>query len=105
MPNCAVVSAACVGPAAAICSPLLSPVASSQFAAGTAPGNVIVDREGRFAYATNHDSNNISGYVIDSSTGALTEMTGSPLAAHPGPYGIALDPSAKFAYVANDVPG
>jgi 6-phosphogluconolactonase (cycloisomerase 2 family) len=49
----------------------------------------------------NSGSNNVSAYSIDSSTGALSEISGSPFAAGPGPTSIAVDPSGKFVYVAN----
>ena len=55
-----------------------------------------------FAYVVNVYSNNVSAYAIDASNGALTQVQGSPFAAGYGPYGVAIDPSGKFAYVANN---
>jgi 6-phosphogluconolactonase len=48
-------------------------------------------------------SNNVSGYTIDPSTGALTAIAGSPFPEelHAHPTSVAVDPSGKFAYVAN----
>jgi hypothetical protein len=40
-------------------------------------------------------------YTIDSTTGALTQLSNSPFAAGPGSQSVAVDPSGKFAYVAN----
>jgi hypothetical protein len=51
-------------------------------AAGTGPSSVTVDPSGRFAYVANQfPDNNISGYTIDASSGALTPLPGSPFAA------------------------
>lgn len=55
-----------------------------------------------FVYVANHYSDNVSAYAIDASTGALTEVKGSPFGTSYGPYGVAIDPSGKFAYVANN---
>jgi 6-phosphogluconolactonase len=48
----------------------------------------------------NAASNNVSGYTIDPSTGALTAIA-SPFPAGTFPVSVAVDPSGKFAYVAN----
>jgi hypothetical protein len=53
----------------------------------------------------NADANNVSGYTIDPSTGALTAIAGSPFDAASEPSSVAVDPSGKFAYVANEVSG
>jgi 6-phosphogluconolactonase (cycloisomerase 2 family) len=62
---------------------------------------VTVDPSGRFAYVANGNSNNVSAYTIDSTTGALSQLSNSPFAAGGGPTSVAVDPSGKFAYVAN----
>jgi DNA-binding beta-propeller fold protein YncE len=62
---------------------------------------VTVHPSGKFAYVTNAGSNNISGYTINPSTGALTAIAGSPFAAGFSPISVAVDPNGKFAYVAN----
>jgi 6-phosphogluconolactonase (cycloisomerase 2 family) len=43
----------------------------------------------------------VSGYSIDPLTGALTPLPGSPFGAGNGPFSVAIDPSAQFAYVTN----
>jgi 6-phosphogluconolactonase len=58
-----------------------------------------------FAYVANRYSNNVSAYAIDPSTGALTQVKGSPFAADYGSYAVAIDPTGRFAYVANDGTG
>ena len=74
-------------------------VAVSQRAA--VPFCVVVDPMGRFVYVANADSNNVSAYTINASTGALTPVAGSPFGAGTEPLGVAIDPSGKFAYVTN----
>jgi Lactonase, 7-bladed beta-propeller len=56
----------------------------------------------QFVYVANFNSNNVSGYTIDPSTGALTAIVGSPFPAGVPPHSVAVDPSGKFAYVANE---
>jgi hypothetical protein len=51
---------------------------------------VAVDPSGKFAYVTNVNDNNVSGYTIDPSTGALTAIAGSPFAAGGGPFSVAI---------------
>ena len=84
----------------------LAEVAGSPFAAGTSPESISVDPSGKFAYVANFGSANVSGsvsaYTIDASTGALSEIAGSPFAAGTLPVAITVDPSGRFAYVANN---
>jgi 6-phosphogluconolactonase (cycloisomerase 2 family) len=86
----------------------LTAVLGSPFAAGTAntaPSSVTVDPSGRFAFVPSLDGNTAVGtilaYTIDGTTGALTPVTGSPVAAGTYPNVVTVDPSGKFAYVAN----
>jgi 6-phosphogluconolactonase len=55
-----------------------------------------------YTYVSNNWSNNISAFEINTTTGALTEMSGSPFAAENVPISIAADPSGKFIYVADN---
>ena len=64
------------------------------------------ERSGRdvaveFAYVTNFYSRNVSAYAINASTGALTQVAGSPFAAGNGAVGVAVAPTGKFVYVTN----
>src|SRR5258706_7872210 len=73
--------------------------------AGINSAFVAAHRTGKFAYIANNSSNNVSGYTIDATTGALTAIPGSPgspFAAGTHPFSVAVDPTGKFAYVAND---
>ena len=86
----------------------LSAVAGSPFAAGAQPVSVTVDPSGRFVYVVNTcvssadcSAGNVSAYTINSSTGALSAVAGSPFAARTLPSSVTVDPSGRFAYVAN----
>jgi 6-phosphogluconolactonase len=83
----------------------LTAIAGSPFAAGIGAISVAVDPSGMFAYVANAQvigqNGNVSAYAINPSTGALTAIAGSPFAAGQGPQSVAVDPSGKFAYVAN----
>jgi YVTN family beta-propeller protein len=70
--------------------------------------SVTVDPFGKFAYVANwgegDTAGSISAYSIDATTGGLTH-TGTINGACPGlcgPYSVAVDPSGKFVYVANE---
>jgi 6-phosphogluconolactonase len=54
-----------------------------------------------FVYVANSGDNNVSGFSVDSSTGALTRLKGSPFAAGENPDSVTVDPSGHFAYVTN----
>ena len=54
---------------------------------GSGPFSVIVDPSGRFAYVQNQESNNITSYTINATTGALTAL-GAPVAAGSSPSSI-----------------
>jgi 6-phosphogluconolactonase (cycloisomerase 2 family) len=58
---------------------------------------------GKFAYVANIDSDNVSMYAINPTTGAL-EAIGA-IAAGAAPSSVAVDPSGKFVYVANENSG
>ena len=54
-----------------------------------------------FAYVTNGGANSISVYDINSKTGALTPVPGSPFATGVFPISATVDPNGRFVYVAN----
>jgi 6-phosphogluconolactonase len=66
-------------------------VSGSPVAAGTFPVNVVLDPSGQFAYVANDNSNDISVYSVDVSTGVLTQISHSPFAAGTEPRFIAID--------------
>jgi 6-phosphogluconolactonase (cycloisomerase 2 family) len=67
-----------------------SPVAGSPFATGSYPFSVSVDSTDRYVYTANDQSSNISEFNLDSSTGILTPVAGSPVAAGLNPDFIAI---------------
>lgn len=86
----------------------LTPMAGSPFNAGSLPERIAVDPSGKFMYVTNDNPNDqfglpgtVSGFVIDSATGALTPVQGSPFPAGIFAYQVTVDPTGKFVYVAN----
>src|SRR5262245_5502439 len=54
-----------------------------------------------FAYVSNADSNTITAYSVDSATGLLKPISGSPFAGLNGPLGLALSPNSDLLAVGN----
>jgi DNA-binding beta-propeller fold protein YncE len=88
----------------------LTPIADSPFPTGMGPGHMAIDPTGQFAYVANCGNTgnchvikpgNVWAYVIDSATGALAPVTGSPFAAEMGSAFAAVDPSGQFVYISN----
>jgi 6-phosphogluconolactonase (cycloisomerase 2 family) len=78
-------------------------IEDSPFAAGPGATSVKIHRNGRFAYVGNGDSDTVSAYVIDETSGALTSVAGSPFdTLGTGPRNSSFDPTGKFLYVANE---
>jgi len=73
--------------------------------AGTAPSNVAISPNGKYVYVTNSGSNDVSAYTVDSGTGALTEVSGSPFGAGTGPQAVTVDPTSRYVYVVNKTAG
>ena len=70
------------------------------------PLAITVDPSGKFAYLTDRGElstifGGVLAYKINATTGALSQVTGSPLVEGRGPQSVAVDPSGKFAYVAH----
>ncbi len=79
----------------------LTPISGSPFAAGAQPQGLTTDPQGALLYAANSGSNNVSGFVIDSSSGALGAVNGSPFATS-GKGPIFAAASSTFLYVADN---
>jgi 6-phosphogluconolactonase (cycloisomerase 2 family) len=79
-------------------------------AGGINPQSIAVDPTGKFAYVASEGcpdafEGDVSIYAINATTGALTSI-GSPVATGDfGAHSVTVDPSGKFAYVANDGAG
>jgi 6-phosphogluconolactonase (cycloisomerase 2 family) len=58
-----------------------------------------VNWQARYLYAANAASNNISGYRIDASTGALMAVAGSPFAAGSRPSSLAVPQVQPFSFL------
>jgi 6-phosphogluconolactonase len=67
--------------------------------------SVTVDPTGKFLYAALNGSNAVSAYTINSSTGALTTVVGSPFPAGKVPMTVRVDPSGRYAYAVNQNSG
>jgi len=60
--------------------------------------SLAMDPAGKFLYAPDASSNQIVGFSISTSSGALTPIPGSPFPAGMPPLEVAVDPSGKFLY-------
>src|SRR5437870_6246022 len=57
--------------------------------------------QNKYAYVANWTDNTVSGYLRDATTGALTQITGSPWATGSAPAGVAVDQTGTCVFVAN----
>jgi 6-phosphogluconolactonase (cycloisomerase 2 family) len=79
----------------------LAAINGSPFAAGAAPSGLSIDPQGALLFAANSGSNSVSAYAIDSNSGALGAVTGSPFATGGvGPSAVAVDANTSIVYVA-----
>jgi len=65
------------------------------------PTSVAIHPNRKFAFVTNGGPPSLAGYSIDPATGALTQVSNSPLVGGSNPQGVAIDPAGKFAFVAH----
>jgi 6-phosphogluconolactonase len=66
------------------------------------PNAAVIDPSGKYLLVTNnYVSTNVSVFSIDSGSGALSEVAGSPFFANDNPTEILITPSGKFVYVTN----
>jgi 6-phosphogluconolactonase (cycloisomerase 2 family) len=83
----------------------LTAMTTATVSAGTAPNSVTVDPSGKFAYVANYDvansgSSTVSQYTIGAD-GSLTPIGTGTVLAGANPSSVTIDPSSKYAYVAN----
>jgi len=63
---------------------------------------VAIDPTGRFLYTANGGSNDISGFSVDQSTGALTPLAGGAVATGHHPISATIDYSGRLLFVVSD---
>jgi 6-phosphogluconolactonase (cycloisomerase 2 family) len=69
---------------------------------GTTPWEVLVDPSGQYLLVTNiGQSSDVSVFAMDSTTGALTAVPGSPFPANESPTEIVMPPAGNLVYVSN----
>ncbi len=76
------------------------PIETNPTGPETGPVSISVDPSGRFAYVAN-STDSLSAYSIDSTTGALTLLAGSPFVTGDNPSSVTVDPTGQFLYNAN----
>ena len=91
----------------------LSEIQGSPYPVGTKPSALTTDPAGKFLYVTNlgvpyqsdlsasQYDGSISAFTIDSGSGALTPVAGSPFAAGINSRSVVVDPTGQFAYVSS----
>ena len=91
---------------------ILAPVPGSPFFSGAGASGLAVDATERFLYVANaaasnpapyqSTTGNISGFNIDSATGVLSPILGSPFTSTQGagPTALTVDPNGRFVYAA-----
>ena len=73
----------------------LTPVPGNPFISGTTgskPLFINIDPSGQFAYTANNGASTVSGWTIDPSSGTLTAITGTPIAAGAAPFVVSISP-------------
>ena len=80
----------------------LRPVAQTPVWAHWGPVRLASDKGGYRLYVANQGSHDLSAYFINRSTGALTQVPGSPFPAGGTGSGVAVHPSGKFVYETTD---
>ncbi len=67
--------------------------------AANAPLGITLDPQGRFAYGADSGTDAIRIYSINASTGALSEISSSPVNVGADPQYVVIEPSGRYAYV------
>jgi 6-phosphogluconolactonase (cycloisomerase 2 family) len=68
------------------------------------PQSIAIDPATKFVFAGSSAASNVSAFTINPANGALTSVPGSPFANSSVDYSLAVDPSGRFLYTANDGP-
>ncbi|MDH5324595.1 MAG: lactonase family protein [Gammaproteobacteria bacterium] len=67
----------------------------------SAPYNLALDAEGKVLYVANWVSASISAFLVDTHTGKLTVVPGSPFITEAHPYSVIVDKSGRYVYSAH----
>jgi YVTN family beta-propeller protein len=80
---------------------------SSPYSTGSFPEGVTVDPRGEYVYVANYNSDSVSAFAINVSTGALSAVAGSAgSTVATGPTCVAIDPALGiYLYTSNNVDG
>ncbi|HKD81404.1 MAG TPA: beta-propeller fold lactonase family protein [Candidatus Angelobacter sp.] len=82
----------------------LSPITGSPFVSGAQTSAVAVDPQGALLFAANTGSSSVSAFGIDSKSGALGQVSGSPFATGGiGPSALAVNTNTTVVYVTDQV--
>lgn len=69
---------------------------------GASPYGLAISPNGNYLYTANFGDNTISEFTIDSTSGLLSPIAGSPIGeTFTGPVSLVIDPSGTYLYVAN----
>lgn len=84
---------------------LLQPMQNSPFSTGLLPVGVTIDPRGKYLYVSNYNSNTVSAYVIDQSTGAATGTASSnSTTVGTGPTCLSVEPAMGiYLYTSNNL--
>jgi 6-phosphogluconolactonase (cycloisomerase 2 family) len=72
------------------------------YSANTSPNYLTVSPSSNYVYVSNSDVNLITAFSLDSATGILTPIPGSPFPADLGVAGTTTDPNSRYLYAANN---
>jgi 6-phosphogluconolactonase (cycloisomerase 2 family) len=78
-----------------------APTQIGAYTANSSPNNLTISPSSNFVYVANEDVSLITAFSLDSATGNLTPIPGSPFPAGAGVAGMAVDPGSHFLYAAN----
>ncbi|MFZ3266319.1 MAG: beta-propeller fold lactonase family protein [Terriglobales bacterium] len=82
-------------------NPNTGALTSVQTVAGDSPISAAIDPKGLFLFAANVNSNSVSAFTINQSSGILTPVTGSPFASGRSPQSVVIEHQGKFLYLPN----
>jgi len=98
------VGAYSVGPGSGAAAAELTMLAGSPFSSGSGSnagsGTEAADPLGRFVFVADAGSGDISAFTVDSASGALSAVSGSPFSTTESPQSLVVDPTGKFLIVA-----